>query len=393
MTVSIFINPERFGAIVEKPYLKNDDFNSYNLGGGYGSIYGKQKKTRNYGRIINTCPVMNTGRRLYSTLYQFNRNNWYNNASFFCGLLVFCYKDIRHKLTYEPTEIKKNTVQIRKCCESLIFPDWAEEILDKIWASNPSFEKYLETLHQNPRLNFNLESAINVYRLQGDDAIFGILCQIFTLHHQGMINGIKLIPDLPIVMTPNVSDFVSGVFFPVVVTKFSNKFYWEENDDGCFLIDENGAAIDCIKSGEYTCAGDPLFNRLGFIYRSGRVNHTWRICYKWLDIVEAVRYYGGDVLVRGLSESFMRGDWRKFGPNGLLVVNNYKGKIGGVKNSFKFPNRFKPVKNMEMDTKESGQYVINLKGEVVDVLPEGDVIYTNDELEDWFELGQLCLQN
>ena len=392
MKKSTYINPEVFSKIVEQPYLKRD-WTGYKLGGGYGSVYGRRKIQNNVGRIMNKCPKMNTCRRLYSTLYQFRKGNWYNNGSFFAGLMAFCYEKIQHKLTFKPFEMKKTIVSTRKCCESLVFPDWAEQMLYDIWDSNPSFEDFLKVLDRNPILNFDLETSTNIYRLQGDDAIFGILCQIFTIHHQRAKINVKLIPDLPITNMPNISNFVSGVFFPVVVTKFSDRLVWEENEDGYFLIDEYGAAIDCARVGEYTCANDPLFNRLGFVYRSGRVNHTWRICWNWGEIVEAVKYYGGDVLVRGLSETFLRSDWRKFGPNGLLVVNNYNGQIGGIRNTHKTTNRFKPVRNMKMDVKKSGKYVINLKGEVVDVPPEGHVIYTNAELEDWFELGFLCSQD
>ena len=45
---------------------------------------------------------------------------------------------------------------------------------------------------------------------------------------------------------------------------------------------------------------------------------------------------------------------------------------------------------MELDVKKNGKYVVNLKGDVVDVPPEGRVIFTNSELEDWFELGEMC---
>ena len=99
---------------------------------------------------------------------------------------------------------------------------------------------------------------------------------------------------------------------------------------------------------------------------------------------------GGDVLIRGLSENLLRADWHRFGANGLVVVNSYKGQIGGVKNTWKQAHVFKKVKNMDLNTKESGKFVSNLKGEVVNVPPEGRVIYTNDELEDWFELARMC---
>ena len=375
-----YINPKKFSEIVEQPYL----------GAGYGNVFGRRKRTKMIGHVMNSCPKMNTCRRLYSTLYQFRRGNWYNNASFFAGLMAFCYEKIKHKLTFEQSKIQKTVVSTRKCCESLVFPDWAEQMLEDIWASNPNFEDYLKTLHGSPKLNFDLESALNIYRLQGDDAIFGILIQIFTIHANHAKINVKIIPDLPIISTPDVSDFVSGVFFPVVVTKFSNKFTWEDNEDGCFLIDEYGAAIDCIRSGEYTCANDPLFNRLGFVYRSGRVNHTWHICWNWLEIVDAVKYHGSDVLVRGLSESFLRADWHRFGVNGLVVVYNLKGQIGGAVNTFRRPDSFKGIKNMELDIKKNGKYVVNLKGDVVNVPPEGRVIFTNSELEDWFELGEMC---
>ena len=96
------------------------------------------------------------------------------------------------------------------------------------------------------------------------------------------------------------------------------------------------------------------------------------------------------MLVRGLSETILRADWRRFGPNGLIVVYSIDGKVGGVSNTWKRPRTFKSVKDVEINTKENGKYVINLKGEVVDVPPEGRVIFTNSEIEDWFELSGMC---
>lgn len=391
MAGSNFINLEKYSKIIEQPYLKRN-WAGYNLGSGYGRVYGKRKKNdnKNFGRVINTCPNLNIGRHLYSSLNQFKKNNWYDISSFFIGIIVFCYNDIKDKISYVEMDQNKYTVHIRKCCENLTFPTWAEDILEEIWASKPNFDEYLKVLYRVPRLNFDLESAHNIYHLQGKKAIFGILAQIYTLHHQYMKANIKLIPGLPVENVPVVSDFVSGVFFPVVATKFSNKFHWEENDDGSFLIDEFGAAIDCVKSGAYTCANDPLFNRLGFVYRSGKVGHNWHICWNWGELVEAVRYYGGDILVRGLSETFLRADWRRFGVNGLVSVNAVEGKVAGSGYTWRRPDHFKPIKNIEIDNKKNGKYVLNLMGSIIDVPAEGRVVYSNGELEDWFELGRLC---
>ena len=386
MAARNIIDQEKFSELFEKPYLKRS-WSSYRLGSGYGLIYKKQRKRdgNNYGRVINTCPNHNNGRRLYGSLNQFRRGNWYDTSSLFIALLVFCMEDVRDKITYVEMDKSMYAVQIRKCVENLTFPWWAKDIIESIWDAKPSFIDYLKVLHEVPRLNFDLDSAISVFLMQGSDAIFGILMQIYTIYHNNMSVRIKLIPQLPIIGVPEVSDFVSGVFFPVVVTKFSKDLHWEENDDGSFLIDEFGAAIDCAKSGNYTCVDDPLFNRLGFVYRSKRVNHTWRICENWGEIVDAARYYGCDVLVRGLSESFLNADWHRFGAGGLVVVSTFHGKVGGK--GYAWRKTYQELKTPYVDAKKDGKCIVSLSGEVIDMDCDDDPIcYTCSELEDWFEL-------
>ena len=385
MVALTFIDQEEYSEMFEKPYLKRD-WKAYKLGSGYRKTI--QRDSNNFGRVVNHCPNHNNGRRLYGALNQFRKGNWYNISSLFISLIVFCLEEVKHKITYKDFNKSKYAVQIRQCVENLTFPYWAEEIMEEIWASKPDFVEYLKVLNEVPRLNFDLESAIAIFLVQGKDAIFGILMQIYTIYHYNMCVRIKLIPQLPIIGIPKVDDFVSGVFFPVVVTRFSNKFHWEENDDGSFLIDEHGGAIDCIRSGDYTCVNDPLFNRLGFVYKSKHVNNVWFICENWVDITKAVRYFNDDVLVRGLSEVFINSDWHRFGPNGLVTVNLFRRKAGGKGTGWR--NRYQELQTPYVEAKKDGKYVINLKGELVDYETDEKVCYSTGELEDWFELAKMC---
>lgn len=390
MVALTFINQEEYSKMFEKPYLKRD-WRAYNLGSGYRKNYRNKrpKDGNNFGRVVNHCPNHNNGRRLYGSLNQFRKHNWYDTSSLFISLIVFCLEEVKHKITYKDFHKSKYAVQIRQCVDNLTFPYWAEEIMEEIWASKPDFIEYLKILHEVPRLNFDLESAITVFLMQGKDAIFGILMQIYTIYHYNMRVRIKLIPKLPVIGIPKISDFVSGVFFPVVVTKFSNRLSWEENDDGSFLIDQYGAAIDCARSGNYTCANDPLFNRLGFIYRSKHVNHVWRICENWKEVTEAAQYFGGgDVLVRGLSETFMNADWHRFGPNGLVTVNLFHRKVGGK--GAGWHRYYQELQTPYVEAKRDGKCVVNLKGELIDYDSDELVCYSTSEIEDWFELAGMC---
>ena len=341
------------------------------------------------GHILNVGSHLNDSRLFLRSVRAAIKHKWDRCPSFYLGLLIFCYEDLQDKFEYE--EVKNiNTVKIRKCVENLTFPEQARSLLPKLWDANITFEEFLKALSKEPKLNFNLDSALFVYKMQGKDAIFGILCQIYTVYDLDMEINVKLIHDLPIVYVPPVSDFVSGVFFPVVVTKYSRYLFWEENEYGVYLIDENGGAIDCARSDDCDCFNDPLYNRLGLVYHSEYPTSPWRICWNWGEIVEAVKFFGGDVLVRGLSEGMLRSDWRRFGVNGLLVVNCFKTKIAGSGSSLKRPNNVKCLKDIEVNCEKNQVGVVNLLGEMVDVKPEGRVVYTNEELEDWFELGRLC---
>lgn len=388
------ISLRKYGALFELPFLDRDWLN-YNLGGGYGNVYKERRQCgslSNNGRVLNATLDQNSSRLLHRSLTNFKKHKWNKCSSLYLGILIFCGPLFKHKINYVPMEQNKLQVKIRKCLGSLEFPDWAKAKLEEIWDSKPDFLEYLEWLYENmPKLNFDLETAKTVYLLQGDLAIFGILGQIYTVYHQNQKVNIKLIPDVPVEAVPRVSDFVSGVFFPVVVTKFSNKFHWEDNDNGTFLIDEHGSVIDCVRSGDYTCANDPLFNRLGFVYRDARIGCPWRICWNWGEIVDAVGYFGGDVLVRGLSESFIHNDWHRFGVNGLLMVRCGRGRICGSGYSHQGKNT-KYTKARTTNFDGSGVVAVNLLKEKVDVEGEGRVLYSNYELLDWFELGELCLE-
>lgn len=383
-----YINMETFSDILEVPYVQRD-WRSFNLGGGYGSSFKKNMhgSKDTFGRTINVYMNMNMSARL--KWIKKDKDEWNKVTSFYYGVLVFCYHKIKHKINYLPMSARKQNVKIRKCMVNLEFPDWAEDLLEEVWDRKYDFNEYLDFLVDVPGLNFDVNSAKLIYRLQGDDAILGILGQIYTDTGRIKKQIIQLIPNLSINWLPKVDDFVSGCFFPVVVTKYSDKFRWVENDNGIFLVDEFDHAIDCIKSGSYTCAFDPLFNRLGYCYGYGNVGQ-YRICWTWGEIVECVGQFKGDVIVRNLGEDLFNYDWHRFGVNGKLCVYCFNGKVGGklCRTGNNLLNR--PYIRSLIDESDC-KIACDLMGNFVDYENRENVVFSNDELMDWFELGELCV--
>lgn len=382
---------EEFSNLLDLPYLQRN-WKSYKLGNGFGNSYKKIGKGSrdSIGRVINVYMNLDASARL--KWIKNDKDEWDRVTSFYYGVLVFCYERIKDKLSFVPMKQKKMNVKIRKCMVNLEFPDWSEDLLEEVWNRKYDFNEYLDFLETVPGLSFNADSAKLVYRLQGDDAIFGILGQIYTDAGQVKKINIDLIPNLPIISVPEVSDFVSGCFFPVVVSRFSDKLRWKELDTGIFLFNEFDEVIDCAKVGQYTCAFDGLFNRLSFCGSSGSLGE-FLVCWNWGEVVEAVGHFKGDVLIRNLGENLFNYDWHRFGVGGELCVYCFKGKIGGKLNRIgRTPSKLlkQPFIYKIKDEKEC-KIVCDLLGNFIRFETNERVVFANDELEDWFELGQLCL--
>lgn len=378
-------NVEKWARIFDKPYVQRD-WMGYDIGSGYLKYH-----DINYGKAGK---VQNTSNRKLSQVFVGVLNdiidgNWEHCASLYTGFIAFLFKDIPQYITYYETDKRCHQLSTNKMCEELRFPLKYRDKLLKIFTMDLNFEDYLRSCATLDKINFDLDSAISVYRMQGDEAIFSILMQIFYQQAERPLIYVALTPGIPIKWTPKVDSYVSGTSFPVVVTPFSNKFRWVENDEGWFLLDEYGNVIDCAGVGLYGCFRDHLANRLSFTSRVGQISEQpYIICWTWKEIVDALGFFKTrNVLIRRLNEDLMNGHWFKFGLDGLIVLYISKGghvssrKNGRQIHGIHIAGQFNVVKE---------KFICSISGELKGSAISEDVVWSNEEIKDWFVLGEMC---
>ena len=377
--MSVGIDIDRLSELTGMPYIKRS-WLDYDLGFNARTQRGKKEASElNSGLVINY--TNNSKRNLSDTLHSIIKGRW-KYVDFWTGFIAFCLKKIKHLITYEPIESK--TISAGPRCRELIFPEWSRELLEKIFEMDISFEDYVRAVGNIKTTFFDVQSAIDVYHLQGDDAILGILAQMFWSGSRRQEFSILLIPGLNIEFVPELSDFVSGVVFPCAVSPMVENIRWEERDNGWFLLGDD-YVLDVAQVGHYGIHHSSLGNRLSFTGRGGLSNHL--ICYNWGDIIDAVKYFGGDILVRSLSEKLLDADWHRFGLGGLVSVFYFQSQVYGHgskrKGSKKIPCHYRYGEGRV-------SVVMNLAGQRIKNCDEKEVVYSIGELEDWFELAELC---
>lgn len=377
---------EKWSKRLNLPYVPREWFNYY-LGDKWGN---RSHTTKIYnvrmGKVMNLeCKKLN--QRMNMILNSIIDGKWENCCSLYSGIIAFCLKYCASDIEYYEDNRQKHHVSVSKCCEELKFPTWCRSKLEKIFKMQLSFEDYLHSFDGMKKFNFDTDSAIMVYKMQGDKAIFSILMQLFfTYKHLDHTNA-NLVYELPIIWKPKVSDLVSGTSFPVVATKFSNNFEWKIIDDNVFLFDEFNNPIDCASVGFFNVFKESLGNRLSFCSRSGFLP-DYVICWSWNELIDAVGHYNGDILVRNLSGGYE--GWFRFGLGGQLAVWTYKNRIYGRKSSrkstWKVPNVF--IENYPGEG--WWKAMVNLNGDRCNDRLNEEIIYTYDEICDWFEIAKLC---
>ena len=375
------IDVRGWSKLLNMPYVERC-WDNYRLGSDVGYVFGSTSTAYASSNVINAKnKVSNLGTHLNEIL----REDWDSCASFYTGLFVFCLNKKHSFIKFVDKNDIPSSRYLTGCLKSKKFPKQYREKIEKIWKTDYSFEDFITAASKIEHNKFNLKSAIDVYRLQGDKAILSILAQAFWRGSRGRSFNIVLTPELPISRKFEPSKFVSGVVFPCVVSKFPKKIKTKFISDGWFLVDDEGLIIDCVGVGQYNLWQEPLSTRLGYLGRGGI--STGLICWCWGDIVKAVGYYGGDVLVRSLSEPLLYADWHKFGPHGKISVITKGQKIYAkkIKNT--------PVKNKRTNNKkrEGFKYkTMMLNGRVLGECDPKEVVYSRVEMEDWFELAELC---
>lgn len=303
--------------------------------------------------------------------------------SFAAGVCLFCLNN-GVNLSFDRDMPNNYTHLMAVLRDDFHFPIKSEEKMQEIKQKSFDFRGFLEDLRDDINLFCDVDSAIFVYDLQGDEAIFHILCHVFTKFKRNIRFSCPLLLSCDIKKFPEISDYVSGTTFPVVVSPFSKKLRWQARNNGHFLETEIGGewfVLDCAAVGHHIVGKESLSARKQFWTVGGDVV-PYFVCYNWLDVVEAVGHFGTDVLIRDFRTDLFGGYWSKFGPNALIDVTITRRKVG-------VGQKFNTGVKVDWYTNDKRNCVLNLSGDIIKK-ESGQPCFSVDEIKDWFELGALC---
>lgn len=261
-----------------------------------------------------------------------------------------------------------------------------KKTIEKICHSDIDFVEYLTNIHKTKILDFDLESALKVYKLQGNKAIFGILCQIFYKNDDIETIYPGLIPNIPIKYDVDISNYVSGCNFPVAVSPKVTEFKCEENLNGWYLYakyKEKWHVLDVFGVGHNQLFNHQLGNRLNFLNGGGQPL-PFVICHNWNELAEAVRQFGGNGLIRDLRNDLFSHYWFNFGLDSLINVSFSSVYInrGSV-----FELEARNLRTRATDDK-TNYLITNLRMELVGECERGDIVFSAEEIHDFFEIAE-----
>ncbi len=346
-----------------------------------------EKKGRQKG--YPTRVMSHTG-KVSSLCYAGEMEKWTNSVlSFFAAVALFCVKE--KDVTYNKTTKPHNTCIYTCINEGLDFPKVTEKRLkEQVFGKNFDFKEYLNACRQAEAVDCDIDSAITVYDLQGDEAIYHIICNVFTKLYTNSRFSCLLLPDCKIKWKPEISEYASGTTFPVIVSPFSKKTRWVERNNGFFLetyVNKQWYVIDCAQIDWFTLFNESTSARRHYWAAGGEVV-PYLICHTWEEIVEAVGHFGRDVLVRDMRTNLTNGYWFKFGPKAKVNVRRKGRRIAAKGNSSASSEYYEIMKR-----EKEGYYTVTLDMKERKKAPsELPLPFTGAELNDLFELGNMCVE-
>jgi len=367
--------------IDEKPF--NMNWFSYDLMGGWGNKLTKYNK-KNAAQGITTPGIGNEIG--IPKVYKKLKNNDFSDISgFYVGILCFFGEKIYENLDFVE-KIPKNS--INKVVSGLKCPQRFQEEIKEICYTEYDFLDFISAASKLEKTNFDEESAISVYKLQGNKAIYPLLCQMFYSNKKTNCINPCLIHDVPIDFPVKISNFLSGCHFPVVVSPMVDKCQWKENQNGWFLYgkyQDDWLVLDVVGVGRMNLSNYALTNRLNYLGGGGK-SLPYLICWNWYDIIGAYNYFDEDLLVRDLKNNIFDHYWFKFGKKSLLNVR-FKEKFINFTRDLQITPNFSP--NLITKDKHKNAYLtVDLDGNFVDYCEKNDVCYSDSEVFDWFEIGK-----
>ena len=357
---------------------------SYDLGGGWGGRLSKYSK-KGAAQGVFTPGIGNevSINKVYKKL---QNNDFSDIAGFYVAILCFFGEKIYEKLNFVE-KIPKNS--INKVVSGQKCPEKYKNHIYEICYSDYNFIDFIKAASALERTNFDEKSAISAYKLQGDTIIYPLLCQMFYNNKGFEQLSPCLIKQLPVQLSVEVSDYLSGCNFPVAVCPMVSDFKWEENQNGWYLYgnyEGEWRVVDVVGVGRVQLSNYALANRLNYL-GGGGLALPYLICWNWGDIIDAYNYFGEDLLVRDLKNDIFNHYWFKFGKKSLLHVRFRDGFINFEKNLHVLPNFNSSL--ISVDKHKNAYLIVDLEGNFVDYCEKKDVFYSDSEVFDWFEIGKM----
>ena len=374
------IKIDEIGRLIdEKPYHIN--WFNYDLGGGFGGFFkGRSGKKYNRGAVIQG---INKDISVQRVMKLAENGDFDEIAGFYPAIFLFFGEKFINKVDFCDGSSRN---RISRLVDNLKGPEHLKDKIIDFVSQKFDFLAFLKACGRNEKLNFDLNSAISVYKLQGDSAIYSIICQIFYVNKGIEKLNVQLIEELPVQLSVEVSDYLSGCNFPVAVSPAVDDFEWVENQNGWFLCadyDGERCVVDVVGVGGVNLSNYALANRLNYLGGGGRTI-PYLICWNWGEIIDAYHFFGGDLLIRDLRNDFFSHYWFKFGPKSLINVE-YWNNLVNSKGEYSFPIDV----NYDIPTGQKHYITVQLNGTFIKYCEKNDICYSKSEVFDWFELGKL----
>ena len=368
--------------IDEKPFDMN--WFSYDLGRGWGARLSKYKSRGAVQGIFT--PGINNKVTILQVYKKLKNNDFTDIAGFYVAILAFFGEKFYKKLNFVE-KIPKNSintlVSTQKC------PERFKDEIYEICHTDFDFLDFVSAASALEKTFFDEKSVISVYKLQGNGAIYPLLCQMFYNNRGIDIISPSLVDDIPIQFSVEISDYVSGCHFPVAVSPKTNEFKWQKTQNGWFLYtkyDENWVVLDVASVGRVNLSNYALGNRLNYV-AGGGLTIPYQICWNWGEIIDAYHYFGSSLLVRDLKNDLFYNYWFNFGPKSLINVR-FRGNYINLDKNYRILPVFNP--DFISEDKHGIAYLTaDLSGEFVDYCSKDAVFYSDSEVFDWFELGKM----
>lgn len=376
------INIKKIAELIdEEPF--NIVWFSYLFNGGWGTRFNSGSKggaTR--GRIVSGIDSRTSIGQIYDKLLTGNFNGI---AGFYVAILAFFGEKIYKKLTFVD-DLPRNSISTlfldQKC------PEHLKENVYTICHSEYDFIDFIDAASRNEALNFDAQTAIATYKLQGDAVIYPLLCQMFYVNRGIECLQPSLVDGLPVQLPVQVSNYLSGCHFPVAVSPYSDEFKWAENQNGHFLYTKyegEWRVLDVVGVGFVNLSNYSLANRLNYV-GGGGLAVPYLICWSWGEIINAYHYFGGNLLIRDLRNDIFNHYWFNFGPNTRFCVRFVNGYINGQKD-YKIAPTNETLKNHAKSSKPD-YITLDLKGNFIEYCKKEDIVFSDSEAYDIFEIGK-----